>query len=113
MAEITRADTWEAVRAAHHWDLPDDYNIAWDACEKWARSDPDRLALVHVLESGTQEYTFRDLQRLSSRLANVFLAHGISRGDRVGVLLPQVPETALCHLAAYRIGAIVVPLFTL
>ncbi|MGD1926027.1 MAG: AMP-binding protein [Paracoccaceae bacterium] len=113
MAEITRADTWEAVRATHHWDLPNDYNIAWDACEKWARADPDRLALVHVRENGTREYTFRDLQRLSSRLANVFLAHGISRGDRVGVLLPQVPETALCHLAAYRIGAIVVPLFTL
>jgi acetyl-CoA synthetase len=31
----------------------------------------------------------------------------------VAVLLPQVPEAALTHLAAYRLGAVVVPLFTL
>ena len=40
-------------------------------------------------------------------------AHGIGRGDRVAVLLPQTPEALLTHLAAYRLGAVVVPLFTL
>jgi len=60
-----------------------------------------------------REYTFRDLERLSSKLANVLLAHGVTRGDRVGCLLPQTPETVLAHLACYRIGAILMPLFTL
>ena len=40
-------------------------------------------------------------------------AHGIARGDRVGVLLPQVPEAAIAHLAVYKLGAIAVPLFQL
>ena len=80
MAEITRAESWEAVRAAHRWLIPDDYNLAWDMCEKWARSEPDRLALVHVTDEA-REYTFRDLSRRSSQLANVLLAHGIGRGD--------------------------------
>lgn len=118
MVEVTRAETWAAVRAAHRWEIPERYNLAWDMCEKWAVSEPDRLMLVHVLddgvlEGGVREYRAAELSRLSAQLANVLLAHGIRRGDRVGVLLPQVPETVLVHLACYRIGAIVLPLFTL
>jgi len=113
--EITRADTWEEVRARHRWEIPDDYSLAWDICEKWAAAEPDRLALIHAGPGGAtvREYTFRDLSRLSNRLANVLAAHGVAHGDRVGVLLPQVPETVLTHIACYKLGAIVLPLFTL
>lgn len=113
MVEITRADSWPALRAAHRWDIPKQYNLAWDMCEKWARSEPDRLMLVHVRNDGVREFRARELSRLSAQLANVLLAHGVTRGDRVGVLLPQVPETILTHLACYRVGAIALPLFTL
>lgn len=113
MVEITRADSWPALRAAHRWDIPKQYNLAWDMCEKWTRSEPDRLMLVHVRNDGVREFRARELSRLSAQLANVLLAHGVTRGDRVGVLLPQVPETILTHLACYRIGAIALPLFTL
>ncbi len=37
----------------------------------------------------------------------------MGRGDRVAILLPQRAETALAHFAAWRLGAITVPLFTL
>ncbi|MEM1300933.1 MAG: AMP-binding protein, partial [Pseudomonadota bacterium] len=110
--EIIRAETWEATRAAHRWDMPADYSLAWDLCEKWVETDPDRLALIHVGDS-VREYTFRDLSRLSSQLANVLKAHGIAQGDRIAVLLPQAAETILTHLAAYRAGIILMPLFTL
>src|SRR5213079_2026730 len=52
-----------------------------------------------------------DLKRLSNRCANALAALGIGRGDRVGVLLPQRPETAIAHLAIYKLGAVAVPLF--
>lgn len=110
MAEVTRLDSWEAIRKAHHWNVPDAFSMAWACCDRWAETEPKRLALVHV---GGQDYSYGDLKRLSSRLANVLVAHGIGRGDRVGCLLPQVPETVLAHLACYRIGAVLVPLFTL
>src|SRR3546814_11072073 len=49
----------------------------------------------------------------SNRLANLFLALGAKPGDRIGILLPQAPETAYAHIAAYKIGCIAIPLFTL
>ena len=39
-------------------------------------------------------------------------AQGLGRGDRIGILLPQSPETAIAHVAIYKMGAIAVPLFT-
>src|SRR5262249_13871920 len=37
---------------------------------------------------------------------------GVRTGDRVGVLLPQRPETVIAHLAIYKLGAVALPLFT-
>ncbi|PZQ46615.1 MAG: AMP-dependent synthetase [Rhodovulum sulfidophilum] len=105
---------WEAMRAGFRWPRPRRFNIAEVCCDVWARADPDRLALRHLqLDDVVRDYSFADLARASRRLANVLAAHGIARGDRVAVLLPQSPEALLTHLAAYRLGAIVVPLFTL
>jgi len=41
-----------------------------------------------------------------SRLANVLIAHGVSKGDRVTIYLPMIPEAAYAMLACARIGAI-------
>jgi len=107
------AKTYDQLRARFSWRVPARYNIAVDVCDRWAR-DPDRLALIHKQADGTlARYSFLDLQRGSNRLANLLAARGIGRGDRVGILLPQAPETALAHLATYKLGAIAVPLFTL
>jgi acyl-CoA synthetase (AMP-forming)/AMP-acid ligase II len=50
---------------------------------------------------------------MSNRLANVFVARGLRRGDRVGVLLSQSVEAALAHVAAWKAGLVSIPLFTL
>ncbi|WP_316015581.1 acyl-CoA synthetase [Roseobacter sp. HKCCA0434] len=108
------ADSWAELREKFRWPTPARYNIAEEACERWARAAPDRLALTYLRPDGEQrDYSYIQLSRASSRLANAFAARGITRGDRVAVLLPQTPETVLTHLAAYKLGAIVVPLFTL
>ena len=59
------------------------------------------------------EYTFADLHRLSNQLANVFLSMGVKQGDRVAILLPQRVEAGLCHIAAWKIGAVSLPLSVL
>ena len=106
-------NTYDEVYNAFRWKIPKHYNIGVDICDKWARQ-PDRLALIYEDESGRVErYTFADLKRLSNRLANGLKASGIGPGDRFGILLPQCPETAISHIAAYKIGAIAIPLFTL
>jgi acetyl-CoA synthetase len=106
-------NSYEEVVAKFRWEIPQHYNIGVDICDKWARQ-PDRLALIYENESGkVEKYTFQDLKRLSNQLANGLKASGIGRGDRFGILLPQCPETAISHIAAYKIGAIAIPLFTL
>ena len=93
---------------------PSHYNIGIDVCDKWAARTPDREALVHLRADGDVErYSFGDLSRLSNRLANALAAQGIGKGARVGILLPQAPETAVAHIAVYKLGAIAVPLFVL
>ena len=50
------------------------------------------------------------LRETSNRLANALRAHGIARGDRVAILLPQAPEVAAAHIAIYKLGAVALPL---
>ena len=110
---LPRGDSYDAIRAAFRWRIPDRYNIGVDCCDRWADGS-GRLALIHLLPDGrTERISFDTLRALSNRLANTLRAHGIARGDRVGVLLPQVPEAALAHLAITKLGAIAVPLFQL
>ena len=111
---VKRGDSWGDMRAAFTWPAPAHYNIAEQICERWARAVPDRRALTYLDGAGAvRDFSYRDLSRASSRLANALRARGLGRGDRCAVLLPQTPETVLTHLACYKLGAIAVPLFTL
>ncbi len=93
------------------WRVPAQYNIGLDVCDRWAARDPRRLAILHVHPDGrVDEITFGWLKEASDRLANVLLAHGIARGDRVAILLPQMPEVAVSHIATYKTGAVALPL---
>lgn len=110
---LTPGNSYEEVVAGFRWRIPKHYNIGVDICDRHADAGLG-TALVHLAQDDrVTEYSFPDLKRLSNKLANVLTAHGIARGDRVGVLMPQRPETAIGHIAAYKAGMIAVPLFTL
>jgi acetyl-CoA synthetase len=110
---MLKGHTYDEVCRNFRWDVPPYYNIGLDVCDKWA-GDKHRLALIYVSPEGQeQKYTFWELKNLSNRLANVLAARGISKGDRVGILLPQCPETLISHVATYKLGAIALPLLTL
>jgi acetyl-CoA synthetase len=110
---LPAASTYEELRARFRWEIPEFYNIGVDVCDRWAEAEPDRLALIEAREDGDRHFTYADLRALSNRTANMLRAQGVARGDRVGILLPQAPETAYAHIAAYKLGAIAIPLFTL
>ena len=110
---LSAAKTYDEVYEGFRWEIPEIYNIGLDICDKWAHQRY-RMALVYENEKGrVEKYTFWDLKNLSNKLANGLIAHGAVRGDRIGILLPQCPETAISHIAAYKIGAVAIPLFTL
>ncbi len=101
-------------RARFRWSLPTRLNLADQICTAIARRTPDRIAL-RILHLGSKpaDWSYGALDAASNRLANIFLAHGIGRGDRVAMLLPQGAEVVIAHLATYKIGAIAVPLANL
>jgi len=108
---LQHGNSYEDVYRGFRWDVPARFNIGVAACDRHANGT-GRLALIYEAPDGRVErFTFDDLKRLSNRSANALAGFGVKAGDRVGVLLPQRPETAIAHLAIYKLGAIAVPLF--
>jgi acetyl-CoA synthetase len=94
------------------WQVPAQFNIGLAVCDRWATGE-GRPALIYEDPTGNvRTFSFDELKALTDCLANVLVAHGIERGDRVGILLPQCPETLLSHIAIYKMGAVSLPLFT-
>ena len=108
---IARGVPYEEAMKRFRWPQPDKFNIGHAVCE---RHPPDTLALiVENADGSVRNWTFGQLLAASSRLANALAPRGVRKGDRIGVFLSQGAELTLCHLAGYRMGAIVLPLFTL
>ena len=106
-------DSYEEICRNFSWNIPPALNIGVDICDKWA-GDKFRVALIHRDRHGrVQKLTYWELTKLSNRFANALTAQGVSRGDRVAVFLPNSPETLIAHIAAYKTGAVLVPLITL
>jgi acetyl-CoA synthetase len=104
---------WGSIYRNFQWAVPEKFNIADFVCDRHS-AEPGKVALYYEDEEGRQEkYTFGLIREKANRLANVFSGLGIGRGDRVGIILPQRLETAVAHLAVYKIGAIAVPLANL
>src|SRR4249920_424977 len=114
MPVLPRVKDYDSLYRQFRWLVPARYNIGIDVCDRWAEKEPGRLAILHARPDGRGEaITYGWLRETSNQLANALMAHGIKRGDRVAILLPQAPEVAAIHIAIYKIGAIALPLATL
>jgi acetyl-CoA synthetase len=114
MPVLPRVKDYDSLYRQFRWQVPARYNIGVDVCDRWAEKEPDRLAILHVRTDGRYEQiTYGWLRETSNRLANALRAHGVARGDRVAVLLPQSPEVAAIHIAIYKLGAVALPLAVL
>ena len=102
------------LHAAFRWDIPARYNIGVAVCDCWAEREPERLALLDVADDGAvTQVSYRELRHQSNRLANLLVASGIERGERIAILLPQSREVAESHIAIYKAGAVALPLAVL
>ena len=102
------------LHAAFRWDIPARYNIGVAVCDCWAEREPERLALLDVADDGAvTQVSYGELRNQSNRLANLLVASGIERGERIAILLPQSREVAESHIAIYKAGAVALPLAVL
>ena len=88
-------------------------NHAAAAIDPRAEREPAGEALVWEGEDGeVRRFTARQLRDAVERAALMLAAEGIGPGDRVGILLPMLPETAIAVLALGLLGAIFSPIFS-
>lgn len=109
-------DDYDRLRDAFEWDVPDRFNMATYVCDRWGEGEggDERIALYAETEVGDRErYTYQEFHSLTNQLANALADAGIERGERIGVNAPQTPETVFAHVAAWKLGAVSVPLSTL
>ena len=88
----------------------DKFNFAFDVVDALGKRKPDKLAMLHVSEDGTEHrFTFKDMQRESARAANYFKSLGIKRGDRVMLVLKRHYQFWFSILGLHKLGAIAIP----
>ncbi len=86
------------------------FNFAFDVVDALGDSKPEKLAMLHVSEDLTERrFTFRDMKKESSRCANYFKSLGISKGDRVMLVLKRHYQFWPAILGLNKLGAIAIP----
>lgn len=108
---LERRDSYQALHDGFRWDIPQRFNIGTAISNRWAARAPERIALYeHRLDGTAATLTYGALAAQSDALASGLRHTGVTRGDRVALLMPQSFETAIAHAAIYKLGAIAVPL---
>ena len=91
-------------------EIPENFNFAYDVVDEYARTEPNRTALVWCDDNGGERvFSFQDLKIASNKTANFLLSKGIKKGDAVMLILRRRYEFWYFLLALHKIGAIAVP----
>jgi acetyl-CoA synthetase len=110
-----RSFSWLAARKELDG-LPDGrgLNIAYEAIGRHAQGAlKSHRAIRWIGKKGeVQDFTYGDLQRLTSRFANVLKNLGAQKGDRVYVLAGRIPELYIAALGTLKLGCVFCPLFS-
>ncbi|AUB78082.1 MULTISPECIES: acetate--CoA ligase [Spiribacter] len=113
-AFLTWFETWDRVsdndltKGQIRWFEGGKLNVSYNCLDRHLDTHGDRNAIIwEGDEPGvTRHITYRELHADVCRLANVLKSRGVSRGDRVSIYMPMIPEAVVAMLACTRIGAV-------
>ena len=90
------------------WYLGGRLNACFNCVDRHIEKHGEKTAIIWAAdEPGVYRHvSYRELKHNVCKLANVLLAHGVKKGDRVCIYMPMIPETAFAMLACARIGAV-------
>jgi long-chain acyl-CoA synthetase len=97
------AKPWTKLPGALTWE---DTGGKTTALDLFRSAPPDAPAIFYF----DAALSYRDVDDLSNRLAGWLFAHGVSKGDRVAIILQNTPQFVIAAVAAWKLGAIVVGL---
>ncbi len=93
----------------YRWFSDGEMNTCYNAIDRHieqGRGDQNAIIYDSPVTNTVKKYTYNELRDEVSKLAGVLAAQGVSKGDRVIVYMPMVPEAVMAMLACARIGAI-------
>lgn len=106
----TSFESSDDFRANFHINIPENFNFAYDVVDEWAKSYPDKKALLWTNDQGEEhQYTFADIKKYSDMTASYFQSLGVAHGDIVMLILKRRVEFWFSILALHKLGAIVIP----
>jgi acetyl-CoA synthetase len=114
--ELVWSRKWDRVRGdfdfkegVHSWFEGGRTNITVNCLDRHLEtSRRDKVALIWQgePEDDVRRFTYAELHREVCRCANALKKLGVSKGDRVSIYLPMIPELPIAMMACARIGAI-------
>jgi propionyl-CoA synthetase len=93
----------------YRWFSDGELNTCYNALDRHVRDgrgDQEALIYDSPVTGTSRRYTYRELLDQVARFAGVLQGLGVTKGDRVVIYLPMIPEAAISMLACARIGAI-------
>ncbi|MCL4345067.1 MAG: AMP-binding protein [Candidatus Thermoplasmatota archaeon] len=92
--------------------VPEYYNWSMDWIDYLAKTQGDRNALIFYYEGKRRDFSFREISDLSSRFAFYLSEKGVTKGDRILLMLGNVPMMWISVVAILKIGGVIVPTAT-
>ncbi len=106
----TKAGDWSFDAEDFHirWFADGQLNLSVNCLDRQLPARGDKTALIFEADEPGEgrALTYRDLYEETCRFANLLKSYGVSRGDRVMIYMPMIPEAAAAMLACARIGAV-------
>lgn len=119
---------WERMADTFHWKKKwdkvvdwnfDEPNVKWfvngklniteNMLDRYLYTAGDRTAIIwepNEPDEDVRKISYRELYQMVCQFSNTLRENGVSKGDRVVIYMPMVPEAAVAMIACARIGAI-------
>ena len=105
-SEVSNCDL---SRAQIEWFKDGKTNISYNCLDRHLEYSGDKTAIIWESNDPSeknQKLTYKELHEQTCQLANLLIAHGIKKGDRVCIYMPMIPQGIIAMLACARIGAV-------
>ncbi|MCH9806927.1 MAG: acetate--CoA ligase [Alphaproteobacteria bacterium] len=100
--------SFDPANVSIRWYEDGTLNVCHNCVDRHVATRGDQVAIIWEGDDPTddEQITYKQLHERVQKMANVFKANGVKKGDRVTIYLPMIPEAAYAMLACARIGAI-------
>lgn len=106
----TDFDSYDDFMENFHVNVPDNFNFGYDVVDEWAKTHPDKNALLWTNDRGEKRrLTFADIKRESDKTASMLQQLGIGHGDMVMLILKRHIQFWFSIIALHKLGATVIP----